>query len=93
MDGSAAAASAPTAFASALSGVATGIGSAAELKSLIGTTAKLTFHPVVRVTQDAGAQVGPPNPGMGARADQPGAAHRTRETADLSALQNRKDDP
>lgn len=35
-----------------------GIGSAAELKSLIGTTAKLTFHPVVRVTQDAGTQVG-----------------------------------
>lgn len=38
-----------------------GIGSAAELKSLIGTTAKLTFHPVVSVTQDAGANPGPRN--------------------------------
>lgn len=36
-----------------------GIGSAAELKSLIGTTAKLTFNPVVRVTSDAGARPGP----------------------------------
>ena len=35
-----------------------GIGSAAELKSLIGTTAKLTFQPVVRMTADAGTQVG-----------------------------------
>lgn len=38
-----------------------GIGSAAELKSLIGTTAKLTFHPVVSDTQDAGANPGPRN--------------------------------
>ncbi len=38
-----------------------GIGSAAELKSLIGTTAKLTFHPVVNVTQDAGANPGARN--------------------------------
>lgn len=30
-----------------------GIGSAAELKALIGTTAKLTFHPVDRETTDA----------------------------------------
>lgn len=30
-----------------------GIGSAAELKSLIGTTAKLTFHPVLGRTADA----------------------------------------
>jgi preprotein translocase subunit SecD len=29
-----------------------GIGSAAELKALIGTTARLTFHPVVRVTSN-----------------------------------------
>ncbi|WP_149142447.1 protein translocase subunit SecD [Gemmobacter caeruleus] len=36
-----------------------GIGSAAELKTLIGTTAKLTFHPVARVTADAGARPGP----------------------------------
>ncbi len=38
-----------------------GIGSAAELKALIGTTAKLTFHPVVRQTSDAGADAGPRN--------------------------------
>ena len=38
-----------------------GIGSAAELKSLIGTTAKLTFHPVVSRTADAGAAPGPRN--------------------------------
>ncbi len=38
-----------------------GIGSAAELKALIGTTAKLTFNPVVRQTTDAGADAGPRN--------------------------------
>jgi preprotein translocase subunit SecD len=37
-----------------------GIGSAAELKSLIGTTAKLTFNPVVGRTSDSSA-----NPGVG----------------------------
>lgn len=45
-----------------------GIGSAAELKSLIGTTAKLTFHPVVRVTQNPGDAPGARNlllPAMG----------------------------
>ena len=36
-----------------------GIGSAAELKELIGTTARLTFHPVVNVTSDSGATPGP----------------------------------
>ena len=36
-----------------------GIGSAAELKSLIGTTAKLGFHPVTRITGDAGTKPGP----------------------------------
>lgn len=36
-----------------------GIGSAAELKSLIGTTAQLTFHPVIRQTNDAEANPGP----------------------------------
>ncbi|MFN3823866.1 MAG: protein translocase subunit SecD [Pseudorhodobacter sp.] len=35
-----------------------GIGSASELKALIGTTAKLTFHPVVGSTTDAGADPG-----------------------------------
>jgi preprotein translocase subunit SecD len=36
-----------------------GIGSAAELKSLIGTTAQLTFNAVASRTNDAGAQPGP----------------------------------
>jgi len=34
-----------------------GIGSAQELKDLIGTTARLTFHPVVTTTQDPEARV------------------------------------
>ncbi len=38
-----------------------GIGSAEELKSLIGTTARLTFHPVVNRTQDADADPGAGN--------------------------------
>jgi preprotein translocase subunit SecD len=38
-----------------------GIGSAEELKALIGTTAKLTFQPVVRSTGDANASPGPRN--------------------------------
>ena len=38
-----------------------GIGSAAELKALIGTTAKLTFNAVVSRTTDAGAAPGPRN--------------------------------
>jgi len=38
-----------------------GIGSAEELKSLIGTTAKLTFHPVVRTTSDGDASPGARN--------------------------------
>ena len=38
-----------------------GIGSASELKALIGTTAKLTFHPVVGRTSDAGADAGARN--------------------------------
>jgi len=36
-----------------------GIGSADELKELIGTTAQLTFHPVVSRTSDPGAEAGP----------------------------------
>jgi preprotein translocase subunit SecD len=35
-----------------------GVGSAAELKALIGTTARLTFHPVVSRTTDADADPG-----------------------------------
>ncbi|TGD45236.1 protein translocase subunit SecD [Pseudotabrizicola sediminis] len=38
-----------------------GIGSAAELKALIGTTAKLTFNPVIGRTSDAGASPGARN--------------------------------
>jgi preprotein translocase subunit SecD len=38
-----------------------GIGSAEELKALIGTTARLTFHSVVRVTSDPGDAPGPRN--------------------------------
>ncbi|MEZ5913947.1 MAG: protein translocase subunit SecD [Paracoccaceae bacterium] len=38
-----------------------GIGSAAELKALIGTTAKLTFHPVVGRATSADADPGPRN--------------------------------
>ena len=38
-----------------------GIGSAEELKRLIGTTAKLTFNPVVRTTSDPNARPGPGN--------------------------------
>ncbi|MCC5990931.1 MAG: protein translocase subunit SecD [Rhodobacteraceae bacterium] len=36
-----------------------GIGSAEELKALIGTTARLTFHPVIRSTSDGDETVGP----------------------------------
>ncbi len=36
-----------------------GIGSAEELKQLIGTTARLTFHPVVGRTRDRNARPGP----------------------------------
>lgn len=35
-----------------------GIGSAAELKAIIGTTARLTFNPVVRIASDASAEPG-----------------------------------
>ena len=38
-----------------------GIGSASELKSLIGTTAKLGFYPVVTTTSNAGADPGARN--------------------------------
>ncbi len=38
-----------------------GIGSAEELKALIGTTAQLTFHPVISRTSDADQNPGPRN--------------------------------
>jgi preprotein translocase subunit SecD len=56
-----------------------GIGSATELKALIGTTAKLTFHPVVGRTSDAGANPGARNvlyPSM----DEPGIFYILEET-------------
>ncbi|VDC30549.1 protein translocase subunit SecD [Pseudogemmobacter humi] len=56
-----------------------GIGSAAELKSLIGTTAKLTFHPVVSTTTDPGANPGPRNLLLPAR-NQQGLYYIVEET-------------
>jgi preprotein translocase subunit SecD len=56
-----------------------GIGSAAELKALIGTTAKLTFNAVVSRTTDAGANPGPRNlllPAM----NEPGTYYIVEET-------------
>ncbi len=56
-----------------------GIGSAGELKALIGTTAKLTFHPVVGSTSDAGADPGARNlllPSM----DEPGRFYIVEQT-------------
>ncbi|MCC6007910.1 MAG: protein translocase subunit SecD [Rhodobacteraceae bacterium] len=38
-----------------------GLGSADELKALIGTTARLTFHPVLGRTEDANTAPGPTN--------------------------------
>jgi preprotein translocase subunit SecD len=38
-----------------------GIGSASELKAIIGTTAKLTFNPVVNITSNSAADPGPRN--------------------------------
>ncbi len=55
-----------------------GIGSASDLKKLIGTTAKLTFHTVVRRTTDAGTEPGPRNvllPSL----DEPGAYYVLEE--------------
>jgi preprotein translocase subunit SecD len=60
-----------------------GIGSAAELKELIGQTAKLTFHPVVRRTTNAGEEPGPRNllvPSM----DEPGAYYVIEQTPVVS---------
>lgn len=56
-----------------------GIGSAAELKALIGTTAKLTFNPVIGTGTDPDA-----NPGLGnvilPAQDQPGLYYTLEET-------------
>jgi preprotein translocase subunit SecD len=63
-----------------------GIGSASELKELIGTTARLTFHPVVNRTSDAEASPGPRNlllPSM----DEPGEFYRVEQTPVVSGDQ------
>lgn len=63
-----------------------GIGSAAELKALIGTTAKLTFNAVVSRTNDAGVNPGPRNlllPSM----DEPGVYYIVEETPVVSGEQ------
>ena len=60
-----------------------GIGSAEELKELIGATAKLTFHPVVRRTTDENAAPGAGNiilPSL----DVPGQFHVLDKTAVVS---------
>ena len=60
-----------------------GIGSAEELKALIGTTARLTFHPVVGRTSDATTSPGGRNeilPSM----DEPGVFYIIEETPVVS---------
>jgi len=56
-----------------------GIGSAAELKALIGTTAKLTFNPVVRSTTDAAEDPGARNLLLPST-DEPGRYYVVEET-------------
>jgi preprotein translocase subunit SecD len=63
-----------------------GIGSAEELKALIGTTARLTFHAVVRVTTDANDAPGPRNvlyPSM----DEPGVFYVVDQSPVVSGEQ------
>jgi preprotein translocase subunit SecD len=60
-----------------------GIGSAAELKSLIGKTAKLTFNRVISRTSDAGAQVGPGEELLPAK-DEPGLYYVVDDTPVVS---------
>ncbi len=56
-----------------------GIGSAAELKAIIGTTAKLTFNAVVGRTSDAGADAGARNKLLPS-ADEEGVYYIVEET-------------
>jgi len=63
-----------------------GIGSAAELKALIGTTARLTFHPVVRQTSNPDEVPGPReviHPSM----DEPGIYYVLEQTPVVSGEQ------
>jgi preprotein translocase subunit SecD len=56
-----------------------GIGSAEELKALIGTTARLTFHPVVGVTSDPD-QVPDPRNAIYPSLDAPGTFYEVEQT-------------
>lgn len=56
-----------------------GIGSAEELKALIGTTARLTFHPVVGITSDPDQVPGPRN-AIYPSLDQPGTFYEVEQT-------------
>ncbi|SUZ33161.1 hypothetical protein ROE7235_02929 [Roseibaca ekhonensis] len=56
-----------------------GIGSADELKALIGTTARLTFHPVVGVTSDPDEVPGPRN-AIYPSLDAPGTFYEVEQT-------------
>jgi len=60
-----------------------GIGSASELKALIGTTAKLTFNAVISRTTDAGATAGPRNM-LVPSIDEPGVYYIVEETPVVS---------
>ncbi len=60
-----------------------GIGSASELKALIGTTAKLTFNPVVGRTSDPKAPPGPRNELLPSL-DQPGTYYIVEKTPVVS---------
>ena len=60
-----------------------GIGSAEELKALIGTTARLTFNPVVGRTSDADASAGARNV-VYPSADEPGTYYIIEETPVVS---------
>ncbi|MEM8580910.1 MAG: protein translocase subunit SecD [Pseudomonadota bacterium] len=63
-----------------------GIGSAAELKEIIGTTAKLTFNPVVNRTSDPTADPGPRNTLLPS-VDEPGSFYILERTPVVSGDQ------
>jgi preprotein translocase subunit SecD len=63
-----------------------GLGSASELKAIIGTTAKLTFNAVVARTMDAGADAGPRNKLL-ASMDEEGVYYIVEETPVVSGEQ------
>ena len=69
-----------------------GIGSAAELKGLIGTTAKLSFHPVVGRTDNAAAAPGARNLLLPSK-DEPGIYYIVEETPVVTGEQLRDSQP